>query len=76
MGFKEFVSEKAFPSEVTPNVDDLILRINDLSKQIDKENDSTLRSKLTSQKNKLLSYITVLGIRVKIDHKGFLKNVN
>jgi hypothetical protein len=62
MRFKQFISEGKDPMWVQLVVGTLILRINNLTKQIEKEEDPIKKNKLISQQNALLSYTSGLGI--------------
>lgn len=64
IGFKQFISEGKYPIWVRLTVGSLVLRIRNLSNQIQNEDDSVKQNKLISKQNKLLSYISGLGIGV------------
>ena len=75
MRFKQFISEGKYPMWVRLTVGTLVLRINNLTKQIEKEEDSIKQNKLISQQNKLLSYISGLGIGVGTEDKVLLQRL-
>ena len=75
MRFKQFISEGKYPMWVRLTVGTLVLKINNLTKQIENEEDPTKQNKLISQQNKLLSYISGLGIGVGTDDKVLLQRL-
>lgn len=64
--FKEFQSlkEGKYPVWLKFVTGGIVIRMRDLSNQIQNENDPVRQNKLISQQNTLLSYITGLGIGV------------
>lgn len=68
--FKQYIYEKAFSS--TPSVDGLISKINNISNEISATNDTSTKKKLIADKNKLLSYISVLGIKIRVNKSGLI----
>jgi heme exporter protein D len=75
MSFSEFISEGKYPKWVRLSVGTLVLRINNLAKQIEKEKDPINQNKLISQQNKLQSYISGLGIGVGTEDKILLQRL-
>jgi len=75
MRFKQFLSEGKYPMWVRLTVGTLVLKINNLTKQIEKEEDPIKQNKLISQQNKLLSYISGLGIGVGTEDKVLLQRL-
>ena len=75
MRFKQFISEGKYPMWVRLTVGTLVLRINNLTKQIEQEEDPIKQNKLISQQNKLLSYISGLGIGVGTEDKVLLQRL-
>jgi hypothetical protein len=75
MRFKQFISEGKYPMWVRFTVGALVLRISNLAKQIDQEKDSLKQNILISQQNKLLSYISGLGIGVGTEDKILLQRL-
>jgi hypothetical protein len=75
MRFKQFISEGKYPMWVRLTVGTLVLKINNLTKQIENEEDPTKQNKLISQQNKLLSYISGLGIVVGTEDKVLLQRL-
>lgn len=66
MRFKEFRSlkEGKYPMWLKFVTGGIVIRMRNLSNQIQNENDPVKQNKLISQQNTLLSYITGLGIGV------------
>lgn len=75
MSFIEFISEGKYPTWVRLSVGTLVLRINNLTKQIEKEKNPVIQNKLISQQNKLQSYISGLGIGVGTEDKILLQKL-
>jgi hypothetical protein len=75
INFSEFISEGKYPTWVRLSVGTLVLRINNLAKQIEKEKDPINQNKLISQQNKLQSYISGLGIGVGTEDKILLQKL-
>ena len=75
MRFKQFISEGKYPMWVRLTVGTLVVKINNLTKQIDKEEDQIKQNKLISQQNKLLSYISGLWIGVGTEDKVLLQRL-
>jgi len=66
INFKTYyqLSEGKYPMWLRITVGGLVIRIKNLSKQIENEKDPQKQNKLISQQNTLLSYISGLGIGV------------
>lgn len=62
--FKEFISEGKYPVWLRLTVGALVLKVRNLSKQIESEEDVKKQNQLIAQQNNLLSYISGLGIGV------------
>ena len=75
MRFKQFISEGKYPFWLRFTVGGMVVKINNLTKQIEKEEDPIKQNKLISQQNKLLSYISGLGIGVGTDDKVLLQRL-
>lgn len=73
-GFKEFVSE-GYPTWVKITTAGLVLRIRNLSAQIKGESDLMKQNALISQQNKLISYISGLGIAVSSDDVALMNRL-
>lgn len=75
MRFKQFISEANYPVWVRITVGTLVVKINNLSKQIGQESDPIKQNRLISQQNKLLSYISGLGIGIGTEDKVLLQRL-
>ena len=75
MRFKQFISEGKYPLWVRLIVGTLVLRVNNLTNQIENEEDPVKQHKLISQQNKLLSYISGIGIGVGTEDKVLLQRL-
>jgi hypothetical protein len=71
--FKTYINEGKYPIWVRVTVGLLVLRIRNLSHQIEHEEDPVRQNRLMSQQNKLLSYITGLGIGISSSDSILLK---
>jgi hypothetical protein len=71
--FKTYIHEGKYPIWVRVTVGSLVLRIRNLSHQIENEEDPVRQNRLLSQQNKLLSYITGLGIGISSSDSTLLK---
>ena len=76
MNFKSFINEGGkHPTWVRITVGSLVMKMRNLSTQIENEPDLGKQNQLISQQNKILSYITGLGIGVGTDDKTLLKKM-
>jgi hypothetical protein len=77
MRFKSYseVTEGKYPMWLRISVGGIVLRIRNLSTQIQNETDPQKQNKLISQQNTLLSYISGLGIGVSSTDNVLLKKV-
>jgi hypothetical protein len=73
--FKEFITEGKYPVWVRVTVGSLVLKIRKLSTQIEKEKDPMQQNSMLSQQNKLLSYISGLGIGVGTEDEVLLRKL-
>jgi len=75
--FKEFsqIKEGKYQMWLRFTVGGLVIRIKNLSSQIQKEKDPQIQNKLISQQNSLISYITGLGIGVGSTDNVLLKRL-
>ena len=73
--FKTYIEEGKYPVWVRVTVGTLVLRIRRLSILIQKENDPIEQNKLIAQQNKLLSYISGLGVGVTSSDVVLLKKL-
>ncbi len=75
MKFKQFINEDNYPVWVRFTVGTLVVKVSNLSKQIEQEKDPIKQNRLISQQNKLLSYISGLGIGVGTEDKVLLQRL-
>ena len=75
--FKEFsqIQEGKYPMWLRFTVGGLVIKIRNLSSQIQKEKDPQIQNKLISQQNSLISYITGLGIGIGSTDNVLLKRL-
>ena len=71
--FKTYINEGKYPIWVRVTVGSLVLRIRKLWQEIENEEDPVRQNRLMSQQNKLLSYITGLGIGISSSDSILLK---
>ena len=76
ISFKQFISEGKYPLWVRVTVGSLVLRVRNLSVQIQNEEDPVKQNKLISKQNKLLSYINGLGIAVGTNDRKLMSRLN
>ena len=62
--FKQFMNEGSYPLWTKAVTAGLVLKVRNLSIQIDREVDVTKQNVLIGQQNKLLAYLNGLGIAV------------
>ena len=75
MRFKRYIAEGKYPIWVRVTVGSLLLRIKNLSRQIENEPDPVKQNALLAQQNKLLSYINGLGVGVGSSDTVLLKKL-
>ena len=73
--FKHFIKEGKYPLWVRFTVGGLVLRIKNLSTQIESEKDVVKQNKLIAQQNNILSYISGLGVAVGSTDYNVLKRL-
>ena len=73
--FKRYIAEGSYPIWVRVTVGSLVLKIKRLSVQIQNEDDPIKQNNLIAQQNKLISYITGLGIGVSSSDAVLLKKL-
>ena len=64
VSFKTYITEGKYPVWMRITVASLVMKIRNLSSKIEKEEDPTKQNVLIAKQNKLLSYISGLGIGV------------
>jgi hypothetical protein len=72
---KTYISEGKHPNWVRFTVASLVIRIRYLSKKIQSETDPVKQNQLIAQQNKLLSYISGLGIGVGTEDRVLLQKL-
>lgn len=75
IGFKDFISEGSYPLWVKAATATMVLKIRNLSNQIEKETDPVKQNILISRQNNLISYIEGLGIAVSTDDKKLMSRM-
>ena len=73
--FKRYIAEGKYPIWVRVTVGSLVLKIKNLSVQIQNEDDPIKQNNLIAQQNKLISYVTGLGIGVSSSDAVLLKKL-
>ena len=73
--FKTYIEEGKYPVWVRVTVGTLVLRIRNLSSQIENETDPVKQNALLAQQNKLISYISGLGIGIGSSDTVLLKRM-
>ena len=73
--FKTYITEGKYPVWMRITVASLVLKIRNLSSQIEKEEDPTKQNVLIAKQNKLLSYVSGLGIGVGTKDKAILNRI-
>ena len=64
IGFKQFISEGKYPLWVRFTVGGIVIKIKNLKKRIENEDDVVKQNKLIAHQNSLISYISGLGVGV------------
>ena len=75
LSFKAYIVEQKYPVWIRATVAALILKIRKLSKQIDEEQNPEKQIVLIAQQNKLLSYISGLGIAIGANDTAILNRI-
>ncbi len=73
--FKQFLNEGSYPLWTKAVTAGLVLKIRNLSNQIDREVDVTKQNVLIGQQNKLLAYLNGLGIAVGTNDQQLMTSV-
>ena len=73
--FKTFINEGKYPTWVRVTVAAMVMKMRKLSLRIETEKDPVIQNKLISQQNKILSYVTGLGIGVGTTDKVLLRKM-
>lgn len=70
--FKQFIAEGQYPNWLRAGVAMLVMKVRNLTQQIENETDPTKQNALIAQQNRLLSYISGLGIGVGTEDKTLM----
>ena len=73
--FKQFLSEGSYPLWTKAVTAGLVLKVRNLSIQIDREVDVTKQNVLIGQQNNLLAYLNGLGIAVSTNDQQLMTSV-
>jgi hypothetical protein len=73
--FKQFLNEGSYPLWTKAVTAGLVLKVRNLSNQIDREVDVTKQNVLIGQQNKLLAYLNGLGIAVSTKGQQLMTSV-
>ncbi len=73
--FKQFVNEGSYPLWTKAVAAGLVLKVRNLSNQIDREPDVTKQNVMIGQQNKLLAYLNGLGIAVGTNDQQLMTSV-
>jgi hypothetical protein len=73
--FKQFVNEGSYPLWTKAVTAGLVLKVRNLSNQIDREPDVTKQNVMIGQQNKLLGYLNGLGIAVGTNDQQLMTSV-
>ena len=73
--FKQFVSEGSYPLWTKALTAGLVLKVRNLSNQIDREPDVAKQNVMIGQQNKLLAYLNGLGIAVSTKDQQLMTSV-
>ena len=73
--FKQFMNEGSYPLWTKAVTAGLVLKVRNLSNQIDREVDVTKQNVMIGQQNKLLAYLNGLGIAVSTNDQQLMTSV-
>jgi hypothetical protein len=73
--FKTFLSEGSYPLWTKAVTAGLVLKVRNLSNQIERERDPAKQNQLLGQQNKLLAYLNGLGIAVSTKDQQLMTSV-
>jgi hypothetical protein len=73
--FKTFLSEGSYPLWTKAVTAGLVLKVRNLSNQIERERDPAKQNQLIGQQNKLLAYLNGLGIAVGTKDQQLMTSV-
>jgi hypothetical protein len=74
LSFAEYtaLNEGTYPAWVKVTVGAMVLKVRNLSARIERENDPVKQNRLISQQNKLLAYVSGLGVAVSSSDKQLM----
>jgi len=70
--YKQFMTEAQYPNWLRAGVAVLVIKMRNLTQQIENETDPTKQNALIAQQNRLLSYISGLGIGVSTEDSALM----
>ena len=73
--FKSFMNEGSYPLWTKAVTAGLLLKVRNLSNQIERERDPAKQNQLIGQQNKLLAYLNGLGIAVGTNDQQLMTSV-
>ena len=73
--FKSFMNEGSYPLWTKAVTSGLVLKVRNLSNQIERERDPAKQNQLIGQQNKLLAYLNGLGIAVGTKDQQLMTSV-
>ena len=73
--FKSFMNEGSYPLWTKAVTAGLVLKVRNLSNQIERERDPAKQNQLIGQQNKLLAYLNGLGIAVSTKDQQLMTSV-
>ena len=73
--FKSFMNEGSYPLWTKAVTAGLVLKVRNLSNQIERERDPAKQNQLIGQQNKLLAYLNGLGIAVSTNDQQLMTSV-
>ena len=75
VSFKTYITEGKYPIWMRITVASLVMKIRNLSSQIEKEEDPIKQNVLIAKQNKLLSYVSGMGIGIGTKDKAILNRI-
>jgi len=70
--YKQFMTEAQYPNWLRAGVAVLVIKMRNLTQQIENETDPAKQNALIAQQNRLLSYISGLGIGVSTEDSALM----
>jgi hypothetical protein len=77
LSFAEYtaLNEGTYPAWVKVTVGAMVLKVRNLSARIERENDPVKQNRLISQQNKLLAYMSGLGVAVSTNDPQLIMKI-